>query len=308
MNSTAGLDPQLQWEYRRLWSLWEMLSSYGYNFFLLGAFIQDTCRLLGVQEPQRLTDAAPMLDGVSPLAAAITRQQAPTTSVGSDWLSDHEQEKIRHIIRLLERCCNSVGIVNAKNDFDRLCTSLSFKKKTEINLHISYITERIIDDLEKTNFLFVPSSKEKYYQNKNLFGESIGNSFPKAAEDISRAGSCFALDQNTACVFHLMRVMEHCVQRFGRKLRVALDPAKESWHQIMLHVNTKITSMPGGKNATRAQNKKKQDYAMAAGRLDHVRIVWRNDVMHPKATYDESEAREVLNAVEAFLNSVVGLV
>ena len=47
---------------------------------------------------------------------------------------------------------------------------------------------------------------------------------------------------------------------------------------------------------------------MAAGRLDHVRIVWRNDVMHPKATYDESEAREVLNAVEAFLNSVVGLV
>ena len=47
---------------------------------------------------------------------------------------------------------------------------------------------------------------------------------------------------------------------------------------------------------------------MAAGRLDHVRIVWRNDVMHPKATYDDAETLEVLTGVEAFFKSVVDLV
>jgi hypothetical protein len=46
---------------------------------------------------------------------------------------------------------------------------------------------------------------------------------------------------------------------------------------------------------------------MAAGRLDHVRIVQRNDVMHPKATYDEAQALEVLEGVRAFLISFVDL-
>jgi hypothetical protein len=35
--------------------------------------------------------------------------------------------------------------------------------------------------------------------------------------------------------------------------------------------------------------------------LDNVRLAWRSDVMHPKATYDEAEASEVIASVNAFL-------
>ena len=37
-------------------------------------------------------------------------------------------------------------------------------------------------------------------------------------------------------------------------------------------------------------------------------FAWRNDVMHPKAKYDEKEAQEVLASVRAFLDSIVKLV
>jgi hypothetical protein len=153
----------------------------------------------------------------------------------------------------------------------------------------------------------VPPERTKYYRVSNLFGDEVGRKLPKITEDVANAGSCFAVGQSTACVFHLMRVMEHCVQRLGRKLRVSIDPNRESWHQIMIHVHTQVNALPGGARASRPQNARKQRFAMAAGRLDHVRIVWRNDVMHPKATYDEAEALEVLTAVEAFLKSVADL-
>jgi hypothetical protein len=76
----------------------------------------------------------------------------------------------------------------------------------------------------------------------------------------------------------------------------------------MLHVHKHVELLPGGAKATKAQNKRKQQFSLAASRLDAVRIAWRNDVMHPKATYDEKEALEVLTSVRAFLESVVKLV
>ena len=53
---------------------------------------------------------------------------------------------------------------------------------------------------------------------------------------------------------------------------------------------------------------RKQRFAMAASHLDHVRMAWRNDVMHPKDTYDETEALNLLMNVKAFVGSTVSLV
>jgi hypothetical protein len=39
-------------------------------------------------------------------------------------------------------------------------------------------------------------------------------------EDADEAGKCFAVGRYTACVFHLMRIMERCVQKMGRDLGV----------------------------------------------------------------------------------------
>jgi hypothetical protein len=170
------------------------------------------------------------------------------------------------------------------------------------------LNERIVDELGERKFLFVLQQKEKYYSQTEIFGVDVGKKFPKISEDVTRAGSCYALGQNTACVFHLMRAMEHCVQRFGRKLKISIDPTRKNWYEIMEHVNGQIKAMPGGSSSSKAQVAKKQKYAMAASRLDHVRIVWRNDVMHPKSTYDDQEALEVLTSVGEFLKSAAALV
>jgi hypothetical protein len=48
----------------------------------------------------------------------------------------------------------------------------------------------------------------KYYDNPALFGTDVFNNFASANNDITEAGTCLSLDRATACVLHLMRVVE----------------------------------------------------------------------------------------------------
>ena len=248
------------------------------------------------------------------LVAAVAKIGQPvhptTPEVGEGW--DRSLREYRAALMStfasIEIACKLIGIDSVIKDIRRAMDY--FGTELELNrvrFHIEHITSRIKDELENQLFLQVQFRNWKYYKPIDLFGPEVGKKFPRATEDIANAGSCFALGQHTACVFHLMRAMEHCVQRFGKRLKISLDPMRSSWSEIMDQVNTHAKTLPGGKKATTAQNKRKQRFAMAAGRLDHVRIVWRNDVMHPKATYEETEASEVLAGVEAFFRSVVVL-
>lgn len=157
------------------------------------------------------------------------------------------------------------------------------------------------DLLENEFYFHVYGPDVQFYLNKKLFGPQVSKKFELANEDIEEAGKCLALQQSTACVFHLMRVMEIGVQRFGRKLKVTVDVKKESWHQIMLHIHKVINAMP-------KETKKKVDMSAAAGHLDMVRIAWRNEVMHPKQTYTREEAFDVFYATRVFMISIASLV
>jgi len=57
-----------------------------------------------------------------------------------------------------------------------------------------------------------------YNPSESIFGKEIATKFPDLLEDISESGNCYALDRYTACIFHLMRVVEKSVQQFGIKM------------------------------------------------------------------------------------------
>jgi hypothetical protein len=76
----------------------------------------------------------------------------------------------------------------------------------------------------------------------------------------------------------------------------------------MLHVHKRVELLSRGAGATKAQDNRRECFAVALARLDNVRLAWRNDVMRPKAAYDEKEAFNVLVSVKAFLESIVELV
>ena len=119
------------------------------------------------------------------------------------------------------------------------------------------------------------------------------------SEDISEAGKCLALNRATASVFHLMRIMEIAVQRFGDKIGVALATDK-NWQNILEEINKAIKALDQKSLKTKA-------YAEASAHLYNVKVCWRNAVMHPKQTYTPAEAEVLFPAVKSFIRDLAEL-
>ena len=163
-----------------------------------------------------------------------------------------------------------------------------------IDLHL-----RISDELRDRFFLVISSDNVSYYrQAEPLFGLEVESKFSQMSEDISEAGKCLALHRTTAAVFHLMRVMELAVQKFGDRLNVPLV-SELNWQNILDQINKAIRARDHHAPLTKA-------YAAAAAHLYNVKVAWRNEVMHPKQTYTDEEALAIFNAVQFFVRDLAG--
>ena len=161
---------------------------------------------------------------------------------------------------------------------------------------------RLIDDMKRTLFLAVSSGDAKLYLAVLPFGKEVGRAFPSADFDIWEATKCLALDRHTACVFHLMRVMELGLHALGKSLNdPTLDPkTNPSWFKILDRCSKELKK-PLAQRSPEWQADE-PFYSGVAARLMAVKDAWRNETMHVKAEYNEEEARDILNHVKAFMS------
>ncbi len=169
---------------------------------------------------------------------------------------------------------------------------------TRLSQHFEHLSNTICDNLQPQLFLHIEPRVADFYRKSDLFGGDVGQKLPELHEDMQGAGNCLALGQPTACVFHLMRVMERSVQAFARSLKVKVNTEVDTWFQILENVNKKIQGLA---NRTASQRKNKSNHAELYALLNNVRIAWRNEVMHPKASYTNDEANEIFLAVQSFV-------
>jgi len=160
---------------------------------------------------------------------------------------------------------------------------------------------RMVDQTKGTTYFLLAPSEAELYEQWLKGWQDTANRFPTTITDIEEAGKCLAFNRFTACVFHLMRVMETGVQKFGSALNIEADLKNASWYTIMQQVTKAIENMWPDKE-------KKARHSAAAAHLDAVRLAWRNDVMHPKATYTENEAQILWLHIRTFMQELSSLI
>ena len=174
----------------------------------------------------------------------------------------------------------------------------------DISNRIGEISARITDEMEDRYFLVLSGSDQEFYEPKTaLFGEDVANKFPSAGFDIEESGKCYAVGRYTACVFHLMRVMESGIQWFAATLDVEImstSGKQNTWGSIGASINNKIGSL-------KESDPQKPKYSSILAYFHAVRIAWRNETMHPKATYTQEETTSVMNAVRSFIVELVSV-
>ncbi len=151
-----------------------------------------------------------------------------------------------------------------------------------------------------SKIILVLQTKHSHYMAEDIsfFGHDVEDAFPAASEDIAEAAKCLALQRYTAVVFHLMRAMESAIQKLAGHLGVSC--AEKVWGHLLSDISKAIEKMPKGP--------KRDAWSQNHALLYHVKQAWRNDTMHPKATYTEDQAESVFAAVKSFMDHLALLV
>lgn len=226
-------------------------------------------------------------------------------SVGANPREDKPSKDIREglieYLQDLESCLATIEARYTNKEVGRFLHQASKAGITyeELSKRFHDINARLYDELADRQVFVLASDKAAYYESGGpLFGNEVADKFQLAAYDIDEAGKCFALGRCTATVFHLMRVVEIGIRRLCDALDVTVSP-NAGWQKILNDkLEPAINALP---EATPAEKARKTDLQQARAHLHAIRLGWRNDTMHPKATYTEEEAKALIAHVETFM-------
>jgi len=250
----------------------DLLKTYGVNFY------QQAGQLSGT------------------LMASFPEHDAPVSATDNAWLLMHVHDYLLPLV-------DEFGLDSTRNEIDRLAgimdAGTTYRTAREF---IKSVARRYVDDLREVYFLYV-QNPGNYLRPLEGWEEVIAR-FQDLTEDIEEAEKCVALNRFTACVFHLMRVVERGAQEFGNALGVKHTFDKE-WGIITNEVVHLIQKLPDSTQTEKAYKAQAHDLKT---HLDHVRWAWRNPTMHPKQTYVEEEAYDILAKSRTFMSHLVAFI
>ena len=168
------------------------------------------------------------------------------------------------------------------------------------NRSIFDAAKRLKDDLSQTMLYAVQPEATKYFE-PTPFGDAVATAFKSSSRDIGDAGKCLALGQGTACVFHLMRVMEVGLRSLGKSLNNPdLNPKRNpSWEAILKKCDDELAKHLKDRSPEWRSDDLFNSKAIA--NLRAVKNAWRNPTMHVEINYEPGEAEDVFNAARGFM-------
>lgn len=178
----------------------------------------------------------------------------------------------------------------------------------ELHSKMGQFTHRIRDEYTTRVFLAVPYGMAKYYSDpKAFFGDSAWNAFPTDGQyEMEEACRSFALARSTACVFHLMRLMEVAIGAVRKSLGIPdpIKPQQRNWALILKSVKDAIDARnaKGGPGWANPLDRSLFDEFYLL--LSAVKDTWRNSTMHVENKYNEEEAENIMTTVRAFVRKV----
>jgi hypothetical protein len=112
----------------------------------------------------------------------------------------------------------------------------------------------------------------------------------------------------TASVFHAMRAAEIGVRSLGAALKITIKSGKPielaEWREILDGVAVAVRDIESLPNSTPTKDADLLFYSEAAAQFRFFKNGWRVRVAHARATYTEPQAKEALDHVRSFFETL----
>jgi hypothetical protein len=208
---------------------------------------------------------------------------------------------LRLVLAPLKEDCTEMQLgTSVIASLDRLL-ALEAPTGGEVRDLLDQLHGRLVDETKERVFLALSPQETEDYRYPAKKWQAVIRCFPDAEFDIEEAGRCLALGRNTACVFHLMRTVEVGLRALGASLNDPnLDPkSNPSWEAILAKCDQELRKPR--KDRSLEWQADELFFRTATVDLRAVKEAWRNPTMHVERRYYDEEAREVWNAVRAFM-------
>lgn len=175
--------------------------------------------------------------------------------------------------------------------------------KTELR----YLRESIEDGIKEKYFYYYPNEKTKLLIAATNDWNLALSKFPSCRNDILSGMDCYAINQNTAAIFHMMRAAEIGLRALARERGVSFPkhPLEwADWQNILEETEKKVRAATQGMSRGPKKDAMQAFYSGAIGQVHAFKDTYRNVVMHARRSYDELDALRAINHVRDFMNGL----
>jgi hypothetical protein len=242
----------------------------------------------------------------------------------ADHTAFNDPTTTRFVLHAVRHDCDLLGLVSASKQNERIwdmfaaLSSESFGVSwSQLTAMISQLRIRIQEDLEEAVFFQVKADKLRLYCVRSrseglteftvkapaeFFGSDVLSHFPSTAFDVGEACECFLVDRSTACVYHLMCVLQIGLTALAHRFNIPSDHT--NWHNMIELIEKEIRNMPNAQNRLPEWKNDMEFYSQAAVHFMFVKDAWRNHVAHARVKYGDEDATKILENVRGFMRTL----
>jgi hypothetical protein len=197
---------------------------------------------------------------------------------------------------------NDYSLTSTSDQFMRMATAMeNGATDKQLDEMLPDLMNRLEDECGRRKMMMIEPEHAKYAENPQFFdpvdvnANKVSTEFPSASEDIAEAGMCLACGRSTACVMHLLRVVECGLKALAKALGVA---EQNDWGKYLAEIDLVLETRL---KTSGARSVDEQFYAEVHLTFDAVRRAWRNPTMHVEKTYTVERAEEIMISVRSFM-------
>jgi hypothetical protein len=224
------------------------------------------------------------------------QKQRSTAKILTGSLFANEAGDFHELLEAIQQVCLDYGLTHTSELAKRVISKPIPTTYSEVFSALDHLNDSLSSELQKEAIFRISPERKDYFERDDLFGPKVAIAFPSCARDIQRAGSCYALEQEDACVHHLMLVLERGLNVLAGKVGVAFQ--RTNWQVIINEIVAKLKSLPKGTE--------RDFYNEVTAQFGFLKNAYRNHSEHAHDDpYDLAKALSILNHVRAFMQELV---
>jgi hypothetical protein len=248
------------------------------------------------------------------VALAMMRSHMNTAMVmmsdgrGNDPLDEKYKEVLVNNLRHVHKFCGQNLLIAAD---DRVIAfwniwSQPFTYGT-LAIELKPLLEAFESDLRKQHFYHYAPHRFMHLLQMPATWAATFKKFPSVEEEAKEGVDCYALEHNTACVFHMVRVVEIGLRALAREREVKFsDKPLEwaNWQPVLDQMESKAKTATKGMPIGAKKDAALAFYSGAIAQFHGFKDTFRNVTMHVRKRYDELDALRSINQVRDFMNGL----